>query len=328
MMKIGIGNLEMTIGNALRTISPEEVKNLEKFLNTRWGPTIEKIMENKDKDEVWGGYKKFGKFLIGRIDMTPDNFGEDNNVEKRIYEIEKRPAGFGIFFHYLKTILKRTKEIEIFREVINNFECRGFININTSIPDDRFAAEIFGLPYYQNYQELPNSGFYWVRSNNRTGEICKLEPYSLSPIRLDGDKQDLVELNLAKRLNLQEINWKEPFVIKPLIGTRGENVEIYIPPHLQKQIGFRGSTATRIHRKISGTKESYIIQKFIPPLIEEINGRKECIILRLFFVWREREYQILGGWWNRRPSIKVHGASDAVFSPCIISDDEESFFKE
>lgn len=299
-MKKKIGMWEMQV-EAPRFIDRELVEELERFLNQEWRQVVLKTV-----NQPWGGLEYFNILSpIIRVDMAP--VVNPKAIIGSIYEIEIRPGGLGVMS------LLVPERLEQWKKVLSSCQCKGFIKIKSSIQDDKLAAELLGIPYYE-YEEAPNKleeGFYWIRSNTTTGKIIELEKYSLVPIRMDGDKNYLVKLKMAELLTQERLNWSSPFVVKPLVGSRMEGVEIYLPSSLRKKFGHGFSTKSQVIRAIS-QEAPYMVQKFIMPQPEEMNGLKGWTIWRLFFGW-QGNYTFLGGLWNWRPNLRVHGASDAIF---------------
>lgn len=297
-MKKAIGKWEIQVGSP-RSIGRDLIQEMERFLNRKWKQVI-----LEEIDHPWWSVNQLGiPSPIVRIDMAPAI--EPGAIKNFFYEVEVRPAGLGTM---LSLVPERTEQ---WKKVLG--QCQGFIS-QSSIQDDKLAAEILGIPYYE---QIPSQleGPYWVRSDLREGEtVMRLENVSLVPIRQDGDKTYLVKLGLAERLQVPEqLDWYSPFVVKPLVGSKMKGVKIYLPKSLK--LGPGGSTKSQILRTIS--ELPCIIQKFIPPKEDEIFGRKGWTIWRLFFGWEVKyeKYEFIGGLWNWRPNLRVHGASDAVMGP-------------
>ncbi len=282
----------------------------QEFLSNEWLSTMIETEGN-----YWGIRNLRIPSPVIRIDAAPLLSSSCSNskeeIKNGIYEVDARPAGIGVFFLiYDKN--RKEKKWKKWKEVFENVNCQGIINIGTSIQDDRIMAQILQLPFYPS---LPSklAPPYWVRTNLREGLLVKdLEKISLVPISDDGNKAYLLRLGLAKVLT-KEPDWEKPFVIKPLIGTRCEGVKIY-NPNAKKVNGVY--TRSQILREINNRTSMLIIQDFIPPLEEEINRRRGWTIWRLFFGWfgEEEKYKYIGGLWNWRPNnMKIHGATDAVF---------------
>jgi len=292
-----------------RKISCEVIKEAENFLLDEWLPAF---MAQKRDDKWWGLERGVPSPLL-RIDMAPFILSDKEtplSLRNKVYEVEVRPAGLGLCL----TLLNH--RIDDWKEVFRAVECKGFVHIESTIQDDRIAARILGMPFYD---EVPLMGDapYWVRTNLREGPIVeRLEDISLAPIKLDGDKTYLLRLGLAKVLDMERLKWNEPFVLKPLIGARLEKVEIYIPGR-KKDLPEGVSTKSRILRRIA-ENGPFIIQNFIPPQEEKIEGIKGWTIWRLYFGWfgdfkRSGRYKSIGGLWNWRPNLRVHGSEDAIF---------------
>ena len=308
-----IGNWEMKTGSE-RSIQKEIVGKLEIFLD-EWKKVV------WDINCPWWSVENLGiQSPLVRIDMAPVD-DSNVNVKNFVYEVEVRPAGIGLAL----SLFSKKKRVKQWREALSI--CNGFVNIQSSIQDDGLAAEILKIPYYYSEDEKisidRDNPPYWIRTNKRKGQLVEdLEKISLVPIRLDGDKGYLVKLGMAEKLTsrylcyLSQLKWRKPFVVKPLIGTRMVGVEIFLPNFLKKEFGQGGSTQTRVKKVIESAKSAkipYIVQKFISPQIEVIDGVRGCTIWRLFFTWEEEKYKFAGGLWNWRPNIRVHGSSDSVF---------------
>lgn len=321
--RMRISSWEFAVGEP-KEISGASVARLEEFLNDRWRKVwcegAENIIPNK-----WGGLKKFGvSSPVIRIDLSPCSAEESEVVERKIYEIEMRPGGLGVLLELYRLysnifIFYQTKEK--ISNALRGLNCAGFVNILSSIKDDEIAAKILELPFYKDIVPLNfDKGVWWVRTDLRQGEMIKmLEKNSLVPIQMEGYKFDLVELGLAQiMIDESFLDWSRGFVIKPLQGSRAEDVEIYLPTREAKKV--KGvSTKTRILRTIESKSsgKAFIVQPYIPPLEEKYNGVRGFTIWRVFFGWSGK-YEYIGGLWNWRPTIRVHGASDCAFGPLVM----------
>lgn len=311
-----IGKWNIRVGKK-EMVSVSVIRELELFLNEKWKGVVLEEIQNP-----WWSVSKLGiPSPLIRVDMSPTH--EPNQVKNSIYEVEVRPGGLGVFLSL------SAEKIELWKEIFKTCSCRGFINFQSSIQDDRVVTDILGIPYYDGIPERMKIP-YWLRTDKRNNnQLNKLEKNSLVPIALDGDKSYLVKLDMAKIINGErDLDFSQPFVIKPLIGARMEGVEIHIPSTLQKEIGINGqsvvgaSTKSRISRKIEEGK-SYLLQKFIPPQKKIFNEEIGWIIWRLFFGWYQGKYEFVGGLWTWRPNIRVHGTNDAIFGVMK----EENFLK-
>jgi len=306
-----IGKLEIKIGIS-KKIEKKIVEKLEEFLSEKWLQAVMAPVKHP-----WWSIKNLGiPSLLVRVDMAPPVLNDNDKVDlcNLLYEVEVRPGGIGLA---LSLFLEKGDEKRVGQWQTVLRECKGLVNIRSSIQDDRLAAQILGLPYFEDFSGL-QEGPYWIRTDQRNVPE-ELEKISLVPIREDGDKSYLVKLDLAEEIiELECLNWSKPFIIKPRVGTRMEGVEIYLPNALRKEFlgnGVSGvSTQSRIKRTLE-KKIPYLVQPFIPPQKEEIEGKKGYTIWRIFFGWNNprQGYCFLGGLWNWRPNLRIHGASDAVF---------------
>lgn len=307
-----IGSWKVNIGPS-RDIPKETISSLENFLNSKWLEAIRKTCTEKN----WWSIKNLGiPSPVIRIDISPLCFDADKEeVKKYIYEVETRPAAIGILLSLLLESKEESK-IAVWKKLFADFDCKGFIQIESSIQDDSLAAKILGLPhsFHRTRNTFPPSsigkGYYWIRSDNRD-IIPAIEASSLVPIRTDGDKRYLVELKMAEIVTPENINWKEPFTIKPLMGSRMEAVEIFLPPSWEKKYKPGNSTKSRISKRLLENRD-FIGQPFIPPQTEKIDGIKNYTIWRLFFGWSPDSYKSIGGLWNSRPNIRVHMTNDCA----------------
>jgi len=294
-----IGKWDVNIGEK-RDIKKRIVKKIENFTNKKWMPVSIEIAEELKKS--WYTIKEWGfPSLVIRIDMAPADGREI--IKGKIYEIETRPAGLGLVLSLLEN-----EETENWQRTFEGCDCKGFIN-RSSIQDDWLASKILNLPYYEQIPEQilkNNKGPYWIRTDLRQGKIIeKLDKISLAPLRLEGLKKDLIELGLAKEIiSTETLDWSEPFVIKPLVGSRMDGVEIY---HPKKPRGF--STKTRILKRLAEPRK-FIVQPFVSPQKED-NG---WTIWRVYLIWNwdSQKYKFAGGLWNCRANLRVHGAKDSI----------------
>ncbi|HOK35426.1 MAG TPA: hypothetical protein PLL80_02250 [Candidatus Pacearchaeota archaeon] len=303
MENVRVGTWEMNIGE-IKKVNGGIIRALEKFLTREWK---EAVLEGVD--QPWWSVQNLGiPSPIVRVDMAPAL--RAGTVRNYIYEIEVRPGGLGILLYLMPERIRQWKKILSM--------CKGFVSIESSIQDDKLVTDLLNIPYYE---EVPTEteGPYWIRSNQRDGKVASLEKISLVPIKLDGDKTYLVKLKMAEKLDKERFNWFLPFVVKPLVGSKMKGVEIYLPSALKKELGAGSSTRSRILRTISNG-EPYIIQRFILPKEEWKNNIKGWTIWRLFFGWEDNKYQFAGGLWNWRPTLRVHGASDAIMGSIKIDE--------
>lgn len=296
--EVAIGSWKAMVGG--REVVPVSLtKELELFLE-KWR---EVMIEELAGSSLWSmKYLKVPSPLVG-LDMAPTYSWTTGRRLESIYEIMAQPSRLGLFCH-----LSSEEQIERWRRALRS--CRGFVNIGRKdCPDDSVAARALSLPYYE---EIPSKdrGPYWIRAK----DVAGIEKQSLTPVR-DNGRSCLVRLGMAvmaSPFQLQELDWEEPFVIKPLSSGKG-GVEIYLPYRLKKGLGIEEgvSVKSRIRQKAI---EPSVVQRFILPQERAVNGRRGWTTWRLFFGFEGGRYVCIGGLWTWRQNLGVYGSlrSDAV----------------
>jgi len=306
LKKLVIGKWEVNVEEEVKLIPETVLRQLEDFLSNKWREAAMKDI--KEVGAWWRGAEKWGiPSPIIRVDMAPSKL-----FNSQIYEVEVRPAGLGI------TLTLLTERQSQWREILKDCSCQGFIRLDSSVQDDFLAAKLLDLPYFEGElppEELKKGSLFWIRTRIDDPWAPILEERSLTPIRMDGYKGYLVKLNLASLVeDPSDLPWERGFVIKPLQGSRMEEVELWLP---QKRPGT--STRTRIMKRLKDMSEGrtppYILQPFIFPEEEEYQGKKGWTIWRPFFGWWKGKYVFIGGLWNWRSNLRIHGASDIIMGP-------------
>ena len=105
----------------------------------------------------------------------------------------------------------------------------------------------------------------------------------------------------------------EGVVLKEIGGWGTRNVEILArrQPHKKKSI-----TQAKLVRKIDHIHDfddpsQYLLQAFVPPAAVD-GGFLMWRVMSVYDVHSD-SYRVVGGLWNWRRSLKLHGAGDAVF---------------
>lgn len=298
MKELIIGEWRVKVGERRRV--PEDLIHwLEIFLSGKWKEAV--IKDAKDTGMWWRGLREMGiPSPIIRVDMAPNN---ELDHQRKIYEIEVRPAGLGIALALLPE-----KSRDQWRRILKRNGCQGLVKLESSIQDDILAAKLLDLPYFE--KPPSKKGFFWIRTKIDDHRATILEEKSLVPIRLDGYKGYLLKLNLASLVKEPSgLPWEKGFAIKPLQGSKMEGVELWLP---QENPGI--STKARILKRLE-EKVPYLWQPFIFPEEEKQEEKKGWTIWRLYFGWENEKYTFIGGLWNWRPNLRIHGASDAIFGP-------------
>lgn len=318
------------------------ISRLETFLNKRWLSAVRKF-PCEDGSHLWGGLKKFKiPSPIIRVEMSSSQ-EKEGEVKNCIYSIGKRPTlgTLPLVTQYCPE--HRTK---IVKAAAYSFD--GVIQVgNKFVQDDEYLAKkILRVPYYTKipYDEQPENyhlndeelkewqqkclegQYYWVRTDPHAEYpqelLERLEAISLVPVRADGCNSEFMELGMARRLSAivasgGSLPWDKSFVMKPVQGTWGENVEIYHRDDAEEE-------RTRVFEKMQNLiqtigPEKLMIQPYIPDCAVERDGEIYHEIWRLYFVYLDKEgYTFTGGVAQGSRSRKVCGIDDTYFIPLLV----------
>jgi hypothetical protein len=139
----------------------------------------------------------------------------------------------------------------------------------------------------------------------------------------EGSKSYGVPLGFWDEVTYEEVRsgafqlpWEEGFCIKPLQGSKTQKVFISDPNEGSPDLG-KGALA---HLALLGKAH---VQRFLPPMPMEIDGKPYNGIYRIFFGWSPSScgWIPLGGEWDARPAPHslIHGALDAVTGPALLA---------
>lgn len=109
------------------------------------------------------------------------------------------------------------------------------------------------------------------------------------------------------------LDFSSPFCIKPLVGSKGKDVHVWMPkPDGSRDATFSGgSTKSQVIRALE--MGPCIRQPFIPTGTEDIDGICHYKLMRLFAVMTDAgKYEIVPSPYVMRPNVKIHGSSDAI----------------
>lgn len=310
-------------------ITEQEVAQREAFINEKYVPT--RMAQLEKMGHLPEIARRYGvPTAVIRSDEPPHSDPEHR------YEDEDESAGQGSMLKVLPDPVKR-----IWAESFEQIGINGiYSDVDYWVDDESFAKEL-GLRFAASSEEVLNDdGLWWVRVSEDHPHVEGLEERSALPIRNRWHKGYLVTLELAKEIrSLADIPAKEhdnpeirskgtmqftePFVVKPLNGSMARGVGIFMPNSYYKKIGKPNGrrTWTWLQEKLESSFQnghSFLVQPFYPP--EIVDGI--CKTWRLFFVYvpSEGRYRFAGGVWNSRPTLIVHGASDASFGLVLPED--------
>ena len=219
-----------------------------------------------------------------------------------VYEIEERPAGLGLtsrvngeFAVELKAMAKLWPE---FRVEISPLR---------SGTDDHLWLHL--LP-----KSAAGSDLVLVRAEPEETEFHHLEAASVSSLKSKGDKGYGVKMGFWSRVaTAEELPWDSCFVLKPLQGSKLKDLEIWDPE-------WRPGSSVRAKIIEAMSKNSGMFLQHLHPPMDTGIKQFPWMIFRVFFGYDpgSREWRCLGGNWNARHNLRIHGALDAIFGPAVV----------
>ena len=107
------------------------------------------------------------------------------------------------------------------------------------------------------------------------------------------------------------------FVVKPVGSWGASEVYAYCPDLPWKSGGVTAAKMRRVILKVlsDGRAGDYLIQALHRP---EHTEARTYRIWRLYAVWMGRRYEVIGGFWAERNSLRVHGARNTVLGPLTV----------
>ena len=235
--------------------------------------------------------------ILIRLDCVVDEKGR-----LKIYEVEERPCGAGIvskFNPFFKEALGQIKKTWPHFEAVVS-------------PRREYTDDYDWLPPYGG-----NGSLVLVRAEPEEGEFHYFQGNSVSTIVNEGNKQYGVGMGLWTHVTSETFKdgrvWESPFCLKPLHGSKCKNLEIWHPEKRYKS-GYGVSSRKRILETVEREGDMYL-QQFIEPMKVD----EGYMIYRIYFGYNMEtgRYEYMGGCYNIRSSLKIHGASDSVFGPVV-----------
>jgi hypothetical protein len=246
-------------------------------------------------EQTWIQTVKAVPSLIVRFDCVIDD------GKLIIYEIEERPAGIGlsgmISEPFAQEFTRVARTWEPFRVVVS--------------PLRRASDDVLWQKYLPWAHE--DSKLVLIRAEPEEDDFHHLESVSVSSVKSKGDKSYGENMGLWHRVsNKDELPWEESFVLKPLQGSKLKELEIWDP---QRRPG--SSIRAKVEAALAKTDMFY--QVLHPPMQTGL-PQFPWMIFRIFagYNFTSGEWEILGGNWNARHNLRIHGASDALFGPAVV----------
>lgn len=280
-----------------RVFSPDLIRQGESFIG-KWNAVWNKIFPTEN---TWIRKNHGIPSLIVRLDCTVQN------GELKLYEVEERPAGIGVTRQvnpqFKEKLASISKTWPGFKSVVSPLR-RG--------SDDSSWRETIDLETAAKNKELV-----LVRAEPAETEFHTLAGQSVSTIQHKGDKQYGEKMGLWSPVSsIDQLDWGQAFVLKPRKGSKTQEVFFWHPTERRLQ-GL--STKTKIMNILSGQPEGMYLQPYHPPMESEIPDASH-MIYRVFYGYniQKKKWECLGGVWNARPNVKVHGAGDTIFGPVVV----------
>ncbi len=287
--------------------------------DTRLLMTDRELAETKDIIHAWepafareenASVRIFGKpSILVRVDYACQSDGSIG-----VYEVEERPCGMGMGMQYHPYFCEHFSRL--FRRWYQT--CGKITSVVSphrvnSCDDTAWASEL-RLDIKYTY-DVPEDGIYWVRADPHETDYHSLVSSSLTTICNEGDKTYGPKLGLWKEIpqNPDELPWEVGFAIKPLQGSKMENLYLWKPR--ARDLGGI-VTRTRILKEIERGNVAFY-QEWIDPEYPCFLPDGYFMIRRVFFGWDvdSEGWDCLGGFYTARPGqqCRLHGASDATF---------------
>jgi hypothetical protein len=294
---------------------------LQTWINEEIIKVLKRWSEVFPKEDTFASRLGVPSMLV-RVDFTLVGSFKEGTFKIGIYEIEDSPFGLG----FLKESLP---EVE---SKINN-ELPWIKDVVAIWPKERKKGGddplLWRTIYIHELNKLNKEAIRLVapRINNLPEELINK---SIWPVNYREEKEYMVRLGFAEAIDKSNVDLDklcnerarqfEGIVFKS-DGARGEKVLIWPTKSLTKKVynwlgksNFGVCKLNTIKEEIKNWKRVYI-QPFLWPIPLQLNCKPYFGIFRIFYAYDTdtKEWVCLGGIFNLRPSLKIHGATDAVF---------------
>jgi len=243
-----------------------------------------------------------------------------------LYEIEDSPAGIGLANLCVPGFKEKLRRLSWRKVVV-------LINPKKRLKggDDHLWTKVVGLDQIKEIEDC------WIAPRlNFSEALAKLKEKSIWPLKFRKSKlygrgwlwQEIKVQEMEKFVNWAVNKEKWEGVVFKSDGSKSQMIRIWLPSGRKKEAikwlkrrDLIGTWTMKAIRKDTTFWPSIYAQKFFWPVPLKINEKHMFGIFRIYvgFNTERREWQILGGWLNARPSLLVHGASDAIFVPITSS---------
>jgi hypothetical protein len=225
------------------------------------------------------------------------------------YEVEERPAGLGVIFHF------HTCVYGLIAETFNKLDVGILLSKKREEmgSDDPFQTKV---QVFREGEQFKSSLVY-PRVHRDESQFFNLSQRSVSTLEKEGDKSYGVSIGLWREIppkSERTLEWfenlrSESFAIKFKAGSRFDGVQIWTP---QKQRG--RETWTKICSSIEDGRAAYI-QPFHPHESGyEFLPEGFSLFRRTYLIFntQQNEYITIGGLWMAVLGLRGHGTPDAI----------------
>ncbi len=286
--------MELSLGKFTVKVDPYREMRIPSRAVVRLEDEILRLVENKTSS------------LLVRLDMAPWS-GEGMPP---IYEVETAPGGLMIW------------------GFVNGWLPKSLVNlvdvaVCTSmdwLAAYKLLSKLTGWPIYTGFDHVPKGKrvYYSGTLANLKNVTLVTDPFTNKEfiVEVTGglvlDESEMFSFEKAEEL------FPTGFVVKPADGWGARDVIIWPPKEFRGLPG--ASTRKKVEEALKAPRRRIIQPFFHPGRMEEMGGR-------MFYIWRiyalrhstTRPFKLLGGLWNSRPNLKVHGSSDAIFGLLLLS---------
>ncbi|MFA5023657.1 MAG: hypothetical protein WC523_01700 [Patescibacteria group bacterium] len=285
-----IGSWEFAFSPTVYELTPEALNEAGTLIKA-WQPVF-------PKENTWA-QQHFGiPSLFIRLDCVV-------NGTVKIFEIEERPAGMGTMNELHPGFKQRLKKAQ-----------QDWPLIKLLVSPKRAGQDDYLWVEETSPEEARQStDCLLIRAEPEEIIFHEFETRSVSSLKRKGDKSYGLPMGLWEEVtvnDLPRLDWSKGFCLKEKQTSKTRGIEIWHPR--KNQLSSQGiggvSTRTRIEN-ILKEKGSMYYQPFIEPMESPVG---QPMIFRIFFFYDfdKLEYVYAGGFWNSRPNLKIHGATDAV----------------
>lgn len=330
-----LGDWEVQVSKKAVSIGYRAAGVIEDFLNTKWLPCVRGAKYSKiyRGSENWSTRKYNIPSILVRVDMPPMSLDTMHGQEEflGLYEVEANPAGYGVAW------LTGVSLYQVAASLSDLGIRKVMYGVAPSRRDQLADLQLFmrQMPSWVLNQQMETteidiSSFsydpwtpLWLRAGEEDMPLLGGLYRNCLLFHQDGGghKGYLCDIGSAKPLSQCENPFREfvdGFVLKPFSGWGSQRVQIWTPQKLFKD---RGLSLGRMGREIDAIEKEnrtseFLVQPFLRPEVHENRFR----IWRIYAVWHPSgRYKVMGGVWSERPSLRVHGASDTIEGPIVVS---------